>query len=92
MGKKDQVRPGPEAETTRAKLKARESNRERARGLKVASISAEARAAAKEAGLDDNRSVLLEVAKEGTVEDQLAKVQEIAARKTASRGKAHKQG
>jgi ParB/RepB/Spo0J family partition protein len=57
------------------------------RGLKVASIAPEAKAAAKEAGLHDNRAALLEIADEDTTEEQLAKVQELARGKTSSKAK-----
>jgi ParB/RepB/Spo0J family partition protein len=57
------------------------------RGLKVAAIDPEAKAAAKEAGLHDNRSALLEIAEEDTTEGQLAKVQELAQGKTSSKAK-----
>jgi hypothetical protein len=57
------------------------------RGLKVAAIDPEAKAAAKEAGLHDNRSALLQIAEEDTTEGQLAKVQEIAQGKTPSKAK-----
>jgi ParB/RepB/Spo0J family partition protein len=57
------------------------------RKLKIASIAPEAKAAAKEAGLHDKPSALLEVAEEDTTEGQLAKVQEIAQGKTPSKAK-----
>jgi ParB/RepB/Spo0J family partition protein len=57
------------------------------RGLKIASIAPEAKAAAKEAGLHDNRSALREIAEEDTTEGQLAKVQQIAQGKTSSKAK-----
>jgi ParB-like chromosome segregation protein Spo0J len=44
------------------------------RAVKVGSISDEAKEAARDAGLDDNRSALLAVAKESTPEAQVAKV------------------
>jgi ParB/RepB/Spo0J family partition protein len=54
------------------------------RGLKIASITPEAKAAANETGLHDNRSALLEIADEDTTEEQLAKVQELARGKSSS--------
>jgi ParB-like chromosome segregation protein Spo0J len=48
------------------------------RAVKVASISPEAQALARDAGLDDNRSALLDIAKETTPQAQVAKVAEIA--------------
>jgi ParB/RepB/Spo0J family partition protein len=57
------------------------------RGLKIASIAPEAKVAAKEAGLHDNRSALLEIAEQDTTEEQLAKVQEIVQGKTSSKAK-----
>ena len=53
------------------------------RALKVASIFPEAKDAAKKAGLDKNRSKLLKVAAEKTLDAQLAKVREL---KQSSRG------
>ena len=52
------------------------------RAVKVAAIAPEAKAAAKDAGLDDNQSALLKVAKEPTAEAQVAKVNEITTEKT----------
>ena len=66
-------------------LKARRKEIER--GLKIASIAPEAKAAAKEAGLNDNRSALLEISDKDTTEEQLAMVQEIAQGKTSSKAK-----
>jgi ParB/RepB/Spo0J family partition protein len=57
------------------------------RGLKIASITPEAKVAAKEAGLHDNRSALLEIADQDTTEEQLAKVQKLARGKTSSKAK-----
>jgi ParB/RepB/Spo0J family partition protein len=57
------------------------------RKLKIASIAPKAKAAAKEAGLHDNRAALLEIADEDTTEEQLAKVQELAWGKTSSKAK-----
>jgi hypothetical protein len=54
------------------------------RAVKVASISEEAQQAARDAGLDDNRTALLLVAKESTPEAQVAKVAEITEEKTKS--------
>jgi hypothetical protein len=48
------------------------------RKLEIAAISSEAKAAVIDAGLDDNPSDLEKVAKEGTPEAQIRKVQEIA--------------
>ena len=53
------------------------------RAVKVASISDEAKQAAREAGIDDNRSALLAVAKEAPA-SQVAKVAEIAAMKAST--------
>jgi ParB family transcriptional regulator, chromosome partitioning protein len=51
------------------------------RAVKVASISEEAKQAARDAGLDDNRTALLQVAKESSPAAQVAKVGEIASAK-----------
>jgi ParB-like chromosome segregation protein Spo0J len=53
------------------------------RAVKVASISPEAKQAARDAGLDDNRTALLAVAKEVTPEAQIAKVRAFSSAKTA---------
>jgi ParB-like nuclease domain len=69
---------------------ARELNLERKdveRAVKVASISSEAKKAARVAGLDDNRTALLAVAKEATPEAQVAKVGAISSAKTAAKAK-----
>jgi hypothetical protein len=69
---------------------ARELNLERKdveRAVKVASISPEAKKAARVAGLDDNRTALLAVAKEATPEAQVAKVGAISSTKTATKAK-----
>jgi hypothetical protein len=57
------------------------------RAVKVASISPEAKQAARVAGLDDNRTALLAVAKWATPEAQLAKVGAISSAKTAAKAK-----
>jgi len=44
------------------------------RAVKVAAIAPEAKQAARDAGIDDNRTALLAVAKEATPEAQVAKV------------------
>jgi ParB-like nuclease domain len=65
---------------------ARELNLERKdaeRAVKVASISPEAKQAARDAGLDDNRKALLAVAKESTPDAQVAKVRAISSAKAA---------
>jgi ParB-like chromosome segregation protein Spo0J len=69
---------------------ARELNLERKdveRAVKVASISPEAMQAARVAGLDDNRTALLAVAKEATPEAQVAKIGAISSAKTAATAK-----
>jgi ParB-like chromosome segregation protein Spo0J len=48
------------------------------RDVKIAGISRKAKAAAKAAGLEDNRTALLKIAKEPTPKAQAAKVQELA--------------
>ena len=53
------------------------------RAVKVASISPEAKRAAHVAGLDENRTALLQVAKEATPEAQVAKVGAISSAETA---------
>jgi ParB family chromosome partitioning protein len=55
------------------------------RAVKTASISDEAKQAALDAGLDDNRTALLAIAKEATSEAQTAKVAEIAATKAEAK-------
>jgi ParB/RepB/Spo0J family partition protein len=72
--------------TEEARVKAAE------RAKKVAALPAGVKAEVKARGLDDRASALLDIAKEKTPDGQLAKLQEIAARKTASRGKAHQKG
>jgi ParB-like nuclease domain len=57
------------------------------RAIKVASISSEAKKAARVAGLDDNRTALLAVAREATPEAQVAKVGAISSAKTAAKAK-----
>lgn len=57
------------------------------RAVKVAALAPEAKAIAREAGLDTNRAALLAVSKETTPEAQVAKVAEIAARKAQPRAK-----
>jgi ParB-like chromosome segregation protein Spo0J len=57
------------------------------RAAKVASISPEAKQAARVAGLDDNRTALLAVAKEVGPEAQIAKVGAISSAKTAVKAK-----
>lgn len=49
------------------------------RAVKIAGIAPEAKEAAKQAGLDDNQSALLKVARERTPAAQVAKVQQIVA-------------
>jgi ParB family transcriptional regulator, chromosome partitioning protein len=57
-------------------------SREKMRRSKViAGISAEAKAKAKELGLDDHQAALLKVAKEPTIDKQIAKVMELAPKK-----------
>jgi ParB/RepB/Spo0J family partition protein len=62
-----------------------------ARDVRIAEISPEAKEAIKEAGLDKNRSALLEVRKEKTREAQLAKIGELTERKRKSAGRASTQ-
>jgi hypothetical protein len=50
------------------------NEREVQRSVKIAAISSEAKGAAREAGLDDNQSKLLAVAKEPTPDRQRAKL------------------
>jgi hypothetical protein len=57
------------------------------RALKIDGIWPEAKSAARTAGLDNIQSALLSIAAERSVEAQLAKVQEIAARKAMPRRK-----
>ena len=58
------------------------------RALKIDGIFPEAKSAARAAGLDDIQSALLAIARERSLEAQLAKVQEIAAHKAMPRRKA----
>lgn len=51
------------------------------RAVKIASIAPEAKAAAKNAGLDNTQSVLLAVSREPTPEKQVAKIEELAAKR-----------
>jgi len=57
------------------------------RSIKAASVSPEAEAAAKAAGLDERQSAMLEIAKAKTPDAQIAKVHAIVARKAGSRAK-----
>jgi len=57
------------------------------RAVKVASLSSEALQAARVAGLDDNRTALLEVAKEATPEAQVAKIRAISLAKCRAKAK-----
>jgi hypothetical protein len=57
------------------------------RAIKIAEIWPEAKSKAETAGLDDIQSALLAVARESSLAGQLAKVQEIAARKAMPRRK-----
>ncbi len=57
------------------------------RAVKVASISPEAKRAARVAGLDNNRTALLAVANEATPEAQVARVGAISSAKTAAKAK-----
>jgi ParB-like chromosome segregation protein Spo0J len=60
------------------------------RGLKIASLSPEGEAAAKKAGLDNNRAALREIANEDTAEAQTQKVEAIA--KDKAKGEASMRG
>jgi len=60
------------------------------RAVKVSSLSDEAKRAARDAELDDNRSALLAAAQETSPEKQVAKISEIAAAKVARSGRAPK--
>lgn len=55
------------------------------RAIIVAAMSPEAKAAVRKAGLDDHRAALRQIANQKEPEAQVAKVQEIAARKPGSR-------
>ena len=57
------------------------------RAVKVASLSAEAMQAARVAGLDDNRTALLDVAKEATPEAQVARICAISSAKSLAKTK-----
>jgi hypothetical protein len=57
------------------------------RAVDIDAIPPEAKVAARAAGLDDNQSALLAIAKEKTPEAQLAKVKELAARRAQPRRK-----
>jgi hypothetical protein len=60
------------------------------RAVKVASIDEKAKKAARDAGIDSNRTALLKVARERTAEAQVAKVAEIAVAKAErKRGRAN---
>lgn len=77
-------RPGMASATAR-EIGANE--RDVRRAVKVASITPEAQQAARDAGIDDNRSALLKVAKEATPEDQVDKVKEIAESKAHAKSR-----
>jgi Bifunctional DNA primase/polymerase, N-terminal/ParB-like nuclease domain len=70
------------------KGKTQEARRKRIeRAIKIAAISSEAKAAIRKAGLDEHHSALGQIAREKDRKAQVAKVQEIAARKAgAQRG------
>jgi ParB/RepB/Spo0J family partition protein len=70
--------------TEEARVKAAE------RAKKVAALPLEIKAQIKARGLDDKASALLEIAKEKTPDGQLAKLQEIADRKTSTQREARK--
>ena len=53
------------------------------RAVKIAALSDQAKQAARDAGLDNNRAALLLAVKESTPEEQVAKVEEIAADKNS---------
>jgi hypothetical protein len=57
------------------------------RALKITAIWPEAKAAARDAGLDDNQFALLAIADEKSLKAQLAKIEELANRKAQPRGK-----
>jgi ParB-like chromosome segregation protein Spo0J len=57
------------------------------RAVKVASLSSEAMQAARVAGLDDNRTALLDVAKEATPDAQVAKICAISSAKSRAKAK-----
>jgi ParB/RepB/Spo0J family partition protein len=57
------------------------------RGLRIAAMSPEVKTEILEAGLDGNQSALIEIAEQDTTEGQLAKIQEIAQKKTSSKAK-----
>jgi ParB-like chromosome segregation protein Spo0J len=91
----DEPLPGGKQPTEKGQAKAaRElgiSEPDARRAVKVASISPKAKQAARDAGLDDNRTALLAVAKEVTAEAQVAKVGAISSTKTAAKAKAKDQ-
>jgi ParB family transcriptional regulator, chromosome partitioning protein len=68
------------------------SRREVRRSLEIAGISKEAKAKAKEIGLDKKQSALLKIARETGTEAQLAKIEEIKASRPASVSKASSTG
>jgi ParB/RepB/Spo0J family partition protein len=75
------------ARTLPIKGKTEKARRKRMeRGLKIASMTPEGEAAAKKAGLDNNRAALREIANEDTAEAQTQKVEEIAKGKASMRG------
>jgi ParB-like chromosome segregation protein Spo0J len=85
----DEPPPGGKQKTEKGQAKAaRElgiSEPDARRAVKVASIAPEAKQAARDAGLDDNRTALLQVAKEATPDEQVAKVAEISADRAAAK-------
>ena len=80
------------------KGKTRDARRKRIeRAIKIAAMSPEAKAAVRKAGLDDHQSALCQIANQKGRKAQVAKVEEIAARKAgarhrATRGTAKKKG
>jgi ParB-like chromosome segregation protein Spo0J len=88
VGQLDQPLGGSQPAEKGISKVARELNLDRKdveRAVKVASLSDEAKQAACDVGLDNNRSALLAVAKEATPEAQVAMVAEIKAAKETSK-------
>lgn len=79
----DNSKPGPKGAEREAAKELGLGRMSVNRAVKVASLSEEAKQTAREIGLDDNRSALLDAARHETVAEQVASLHERATAKTA---------
>lgn len=75
----DNSKPGPKGAERKAAKELGIDRMSVNRAVKVASLSDEAKQAARDAGLDDNRSALLDAAKHDSIADQVAAIRDRAA-------------